>query len=79
MLSLHSPSVVPGNTPYVRSDADLAGFLERLRGYLRPFRDELNGRFVTPLALKAELERAGARIVSRNADDRVCRSRPRAS
>ena len=23
VLSLHSPSVVPGNTPYVRSDADL--------------------------------------------------------
>ena len=57
VLSLHSPSVAPGNTPYVRSEADLARLLERLRGYLTFFRDELHGRFVTPHALKAELER----------------------
>jgi hypothetical protein len=57
VLSLHSPSVVPGNTPYVRTDADLAILLRRLRGYLTFFRDELHGRFLTPLALKAELER----------------------
>jgi hypothetical protein len=56
VLSLHSPSVVPGNTPYVRSGADLKILLGRLRGYLTFFRDELSGRFVTPLALKAELE-----------------------
>jgi hypothetical protein len=56
VLSLHSPSVVPGNTPYVRDAADLALLLQRLRGYLRFFRDELHGRFVTPDALKAELE-----------------------
>jgi hypothetical protein len=56
VLSLHSPSVVPGNTPYVQSDADLAVLLKRLRGYLTFFRDELHGRFVTPHALKAELE-----------------------
>jgi hypothetical protein len=58
VLSLHSPSVVPGNTPYVQSDADLAVLLERLRGYLTFFRYELHGRFVTPCALKAELEPA---------------------
>jgi hypothetical protein len=57
VLSLHSPSVVPGNTPYVRTDADLALLLQRLNGYLMFFRDELRGRFVTPDALKAELER----------------------
>jgi hypothetical protein len=56
VLSLHSPSVVPGNTPYVRSDADLRILLGRLREYLAFFRDELCGRFMTPLALKAELE-----------------------
>jgi hypothetical protein len=61
VLSLHSPSVVPGNTPYVRSDADLRAMLERLQGYLAFFRDELRGRFVTPLALKAELERLAPR------------------
>jgi hypothetical protein len=57
VLSLHSPSVVPGNTPYVRSDADLRVLLGRLREYLAFFRDELCGRFMTPLALKPELER----------------------
>jgi hypothetical protein len=41
----------------VRTDADLAILLRRLRGYLTFFRDELHGRFLTPLALKAELER----------------------
>jgi hypothetical protein len=57
VLSLHSPSVVPGNTPYVQSDAELAALLQRLRGYLTFFRDELHGRFITPHSLKAELER----------------------
>jgi hypothetical protein len=57
VLSFHSPSVVPGNTPYVRSDSELAAFLERLRAFLARFQDELHGRFVTPDALKAELER----------------------
>jgi hypothetical protein len=57
VLSFHSPSVVPANTPYVRSDADLAAFLERLRGFLTAFQRDLHGRFVTPHALKAELDR----------------------
>ena len=56
VLSLHSPSVVPGHTPYVRTDADVLALLERLREYLSFFRDELRGRFITPHALKAELE-----------------------
>lgn len=57
VLSFHSPSVVPGNTPYVRSDADLAAFLERLRGFLAWFQRHLHGRFLTPHALMLELER----------------------
>ena len=57
VLSFHSPSVVPGNTPYVRSAADLAAFLERLRGFLTSFQRDLHGRLVTPHAFKAELER----------------------
>jgi hypothetical protein len=61
VLSLHSPSVVPGNTPYVRSDADLALLLQRLRSYLTFFLDELHGRFATPHALKAELEQRASR------------------
>jgi hypothetical protein len=61
VLSFHSPSVEPGNTPYVRNDADLAGFLDRLRRYLLWFRDELKGRFVTPHGLKAELQAVAPR------------------
>jgi hypothetical protein len=60
VLSLHSPSVVPGNTPYVQSDADLTLLLQRLGGYLTFFRDELRGRFLTPDALKTELEQLAA-------------------
>lgn len=56
VLSFHSPSVVLGNTPYVRSEAELAAFLERLQGFLARFQDELHGRFVAPHAFKAELE-----------------------
>jgi hypothetical protein len=56
VLSLHSPSVALGHTPYVRTDADRVALLQRLRDYLRFFRDELGGRFATPHALKAELE-----------------------
>lgn len=55
-LSFHSPSVVPGNTPYVRTEADLADFLKRLRRFLAWFQADLHGRFTTPHALKAELE-----------------------
>jgi hypothetical protein len=51
VLSLHSPSLVPGNTPYVCDNKDLALLLQRLRGYLSFFRDELHGRFShAPLA-----------------------------
>jgi phosphatidylinositol alpha-1,6-mannosyltransferase len=46
-LSYHSPSLEPGNTPYVRTQEDLAIFLDRLSGYLSFFRDELGGRFMT--------------------------------
>jgi hypothetical protein len=56
VVSLHSPSVVPGHTPYVRTDADVVALLQRLHEYLIFFRDELRGRFSTPPALKAELE-----------------------
>lgn len=47
-LSFHSPSLVPGNTPYVRSEADLAAFLAWLDDYFRFFFDELGGAPATP-------------------------------
>lgn len=49
VLNFHSPSVEPGNTPYVRSDRDLFDFLERLREYLAWFTGPFGGRPTTPL------------------------------
>jgi phosphatidylinositol alpha-1,6-mannosyltransferase len=46
-LSYHSPSLEPGNTPYVRTHRDLAVFLDRISGFLSFFRDELGGVFMT--------------------------------
>ena len=46
-LAYHSPSLVPGNTPYVRNEAELDAFLQRIETVLRVFRDELGGVFTT--------------------------------
>ena len=47
-LTLHSPSVVPGHTPYVRSQADLAAFLQSIERYFEFFFGELGGTSSTP-------------------------------
>ena len=54
-LSYHSPSLEPGNTPYVRSRRDLAVFLDRISGFLSFFRDELGGVFLTVKELHDQL------------------------
>jgi hypothetical protein len=46
-LTYHSPSLAPGNTPYVKSDAELRAFLERIETVLCAFRDDLGGVFTT--------------------------------
>lgn len=43
MLHYHSPSVAPGNTPYVRTEADLRTFLHRVRAVCEYFFSELGG------------------------------------
>jgi phosphatidylinositol alpha-1,6-mannosyltransferase len=58
-LSYHSPSLEPGNTPYVRTHRDLAVFLDRISGFLSFFRDELGGVFLTVKELHDQL-RAGS-------------------
>jgi phosphatidylinositol alpha-1,6-mannosyltransferase len=58
-LSYHSPSLEPGNTPYVRNQRDLAVFLDRISGFLSFFRDELGGVCLTVKELHNQL-RAGA-------------------
>lgn len=60
-LSYHSPSLAPGNTPYVRDAADLAEFLDRISGYLDFFCNELGGVSMTARALRtALLDRSAA-------------------
>ena len=46
-LTYHSPSLAPGHTPYVRNQADLSDFLDRLERYFENFFDELGGRPAT--------------------------------
>jgi hypothetical protein len=56
-FTYHSPSLAPGNTPYVRSEADLRAFLRRIEQYLDFFTGELGGRAATPFEIKALAER----------------------
>jgi uncharacterized protein Usg len=51
-LSYHSPSLEPGNTPYVRNQRDLAIFLDRVSGFLEFFTRELNGVLMTVQELR---------------------------
>ena len=46
-LAYHSPSLEPGHTPYVRTEADLERFLADIEQVLTFFRDRLGGRFTT--------------------------------
>jgi hypothetical protein len=55
VFSFHSPSVMPGGTPYVRSDAELERFLEKCRRYLSFFMNELEGVTMTPLGIRDAL------------------------
>ncbi len=47
VLTYHSTSLQPGNTPYVRNAGDLHRFLGWLEEVLAFFADELGGRFAT--------------------------------
>lgn len=54
-LSFHSPSLLPGCTPYVRTEEAAANFVETIRQYLKFFFGLVNGRSVTPFELRDEL------------------------
>ena len=60
-FSYHSPSLAPGNTPYVRSEEDLRSFLQRIEQYLKFFVEEVGGRTATPFEVKALAEQCGGR------------------
>ena len=47
VMSYHTPSLRPGNTPYVRTTQDLEKFLIWIEEILDFFRDEIGGTFST--------------------------------
>ena len=57
-LTYHSPSLKPGNTPYVRDAGQLVGFLETIERYMDYFLTELGGHPTTPAQLYEELNQA---------------------
>jgi hypothetical protein len=57
-FTYHSPSLVPGNTPYVKNEVDLRAFLGRIERYLDFFAGEVSGRAATPFEVKALAERS---------------------
>ena len=54
-LSYHSPSLVPGHTPYVRTAKELSRFLACIAECCEYFRDELGGIFIAPDQLLQKL------------------------
>lgn len=59
-LTYHSPSLVPGNTPYVRTEADLQKFLAGIERFLDVFFNKLGGAASDPVSLRQLLlERSG--------------------
>jgi hypothetical protein len=58
-LTYHSPSMVPGHTPYVRDAAELERFITTVHDYCAWFRDTLGGQFMSMTQLSGAL--AGAR------------------
>jgi hypothetical protein len=53
--SFHSPSVVPGYTPYVQNQLELNIFLDSFRRYFDYFFNELQGEASTPTKIKRHL------------------------
>ena len=56
-FAFHSPSIEPGNTPYVTSQSDLERFLSQCRHFCDYFMGQFNGVPTTPLELKMHLSK----------------------
>jgi hypothetical protein len=59
-LTFHSPSLAPGNTPYVRDTLQLRSFLSRIEQYLEFFITEVGGHAATPFEIKERALRLAA-------------------
>ncbi|GAC1409880.1 MAG: hypothetical protein NVSMB6_10030 [Burkholderiaceae bacterium] len=55
-LTYHSPSLSPGQTPYVKSLADLESFLSAINDFCTFFQQELGGIFMSTTELYAAFE-----------------------
>ena len=55
VFSYHSSSLLPGNNPYVRSDAELTSFLYTIEQYIEFCFGEIGGISMTPSELRALL------------------------
>ncbi len=73
VFSFHSPSVMPGSTPYVRSQSDLDRFLDKCRHYFDFFMRELNGVTMTPLEVRDVLSNGGAPVANRSNAEKISR------
>lgn len=63
-MTYHSPSLVAGHTPYVRSNAQLQAFISTIANYCAFFRDELGGVFMSLSALHQQLDAQRADAVA---------------
>jgi len=54
-LTYHSPSMVPGHMPYVRTSADLSRFMATVHDFCTWFRDEAGGQFTGVTRLESRL------------------------
>lgn len=52
VFSFHSPSVMPGGTPYARTEADVERFLGKCRSYFSFFMHELGGVAMNPIEIR---------------------------
>ena len=57
-LTYHSPSAVPGHTPYVKSAAELERFLSSIEVFCDYFKHELGGVFMSISELHGKLEQS---------------------
>jgi hypothetical protein len=51
-LTYHSPSLTPGNTPYVQSASELRSFLTAIYDCCIYFKNDLGGVFMTPMSVR---------------------------
>ncbi|NKB21344.1 MAG: WalW protein [Alphaproteobacteria bacterium] len=54
-FTYHSPSLMPGNTPYVRTQRELGAFLDKFERFFDFFFGELGGIPATPLEIRDSL------------------------